>query len=133
MTAALDAVLTAAYTEEAELYAQALALAEQMAHEDPRGERVDALLTRVRAFLGQVETIEERLAAAKAQWQQEGQRPSGALAETLARVAGLIHRMQDYLNGARVHAELQKQELAPALDDCIRQQQMRRAYRRSDF
>jgi hypothetical protein len=130
MTAAgLDAELTTAYAEEAVLYEQGLTLAEQIALQVEKGTAADALLGRIRELLARVQLVEDRVAMAKSQWHERGYRPSGPLAAMLARVAELIHRMQSHLNGARVHAELRKQDLAPALDECIRQRQMRSAYR----
>lgn len=123
--AALAAELSAAYAQEASLYSQALGMAEQW----PRcQDSPETCLQRIRETLARVQDIENQLTPVKAAWQDAACRPTGTLAAILAQVADLIQRLQACLAALRLETERQKNELAPALDDVIRRQQMGRAY-----
>lgn len=123
-----DTLLCQAYHEEAERYAEALKLAEQLADSLRQGALAEDALQRLVTLLEEVALLETRIAPVKESWNQAGTSPSPELREVLARVAELIQRLAACVNAAEQEAVVQKGLLAPKLDGLIRSRQMQQAY-----
>jgi hypothetical protein len=122
MTAAApspEAALCAAYREQAALYRQAAALAEQ-----------DGLLDAVWALVAEAAAIEERIGPAKESWTRRGDKPGPELRAVLADVAQRIGHLTRRLGEAEREALARQRELVPQLDALIRARAMRAAYNR---
>ncbi len=120
----LEAVLCAAYHEQAGLYARALPLCAPPADGElpPANELV--------ALLNEVAAVEARIAAAKARWRQEGRTPGAALQQALARVAELLRALSARIDGAIGDVEVRRARLMPQLEGLSQARRMEQAYRR---
>jgi hypothetical protein len=124
----LETVLAAAYAEEARLYGQALALAEQLGPNLPEAEPTRETLRQMDAVLSQTAAVDATIAASRQQWVESGRRPGPAMAEALQQVAGLIERLQARVGAVEQVAKAHRDRLFPELERLARGRQMQRAY-----
>jgi hypothetical protein len=124
----LEAILSRAYAEEADLYKRALAVAESLSTALERGQEHTAPLHDLLGLLDDIKRIESRIAASKGQWQSSGQKPGPALQAALGRLSELIERLAEHIQRAERTAAERLIQLTPELDAVVRGQQMRRAY-----
>jgi hypothetical protein len=126
----LEAVLHAAYVQEADCYARAAQLAGDLAAACGQGEPIDDRLRPVLDLLEEVAVHETRLAAAKQYWEHAG-RPAGPeLRGVMDRIAASIEQLGLQLRTIEQAARERRERLAVELDACNRRRQMQRAYAR---
>jgi hypothetical protein len=127
----LEAALCAAYREEAELYAKALACCRHEASAEQPATGADLWLPHVVAILAQVTPIEHRIATVKEQWQRQG-RPTGAeLRSCLARVAELLGPLAATVNRTVEVLEADRLKMVPQIEQIARLRRMQQAYNRA--
>ena len=129
----IEVVLCAAYAEEADCYAKALRLAEELPTAFHRGECPGVQLQRVLAALDEVAAIEVRIADSKRRWlasRVSGWRMPGLMLQRrLAQVKDLIQHLASLIRCAEQDASAQRERMVPEVDAVIRGQQMLRAYK----
>jgi hypothetical protein len=123
-----EAVLCAAYRDQAEHYRHAAALAEALPALLRAGADHSEPLAQVMARLAEVATIEERCRPVKEQWVGAGGTPGAELRGVLTEVTYLIGRLASGLAEAEREAAARQERLAPQVDALIRGRAMRRAY-----
>jgi hypothetical protein len=126
----LEAILHAVYAENADRYAAALRLADDLAVACDRGEPIDDRLRQVFDLIGEAANREASLAALKQNGEGEGRRAGPDLRAVMDRIAGLIEELSRRLQTIERAARVRRDELAAQLDVCNRQRQMQRAYQR---
>lgn len=124
------AILFTAYQQEAECYAQALRLADDLPAALQQGEDSAEKMRQVLACFNEVRAIEDRIAETKQHWIDDGQRPDDEFKAVLDRITDLLERLSARLQEAEQQAAARKISLIPELDSLIRTQQMQRAYNR---
>jgi hypothetical protein len=123
-----EAALCAAYQKEAECYARALALCDDLSGTLRQGESIDIKLEQVLSVLNEVAETERGVAGHKRVWEESGRQPGAQLLAVLARVSELIERLAARIREVEKEAAQQRSGLIPELDAVIRSQQMQRAY-----
>jgi hypothetical protein len=123
-----EAVLCAAYQEEAALYRQALALTADIQSTLHQGGNAEAALQHVLTLLNQVGAIEARIAPVKAQYHGGGAKPGSQLHDVLQELRQIVERLAEGIGEAERVARERKSRLEPELDAIIRSSQMQRAY-----
>ncbi len=126
----LEALLQAAFVQEADCYAQALRLAGDLATACGQGEPIDGRLQQVLGLLDEVAAHEARIAPLKQRWERAG-RPAGpALRTVMDRAAALIRELGRPLQTIEEAACVRRDRLGTELDVCNRRRRMQRAYLR---
>ena len=126
--AELETVLRTAYAAEADLYTQALSVAQEIATALEERSGTDHSMPKLLALLDQVTGIEARIADAKALWRRNGHRPGEELQSLLVAVRERIEQLARCINRAEQEAAAHRDRLLPELDATVRSQQMQRAY-----
>lgn|GEM_PF-2109185 len=125
---ATEAVLCAAYEEEAVFYSQALATTASLVRALQQGVDTSGKLPHILDCLDQVGTVEARLETIKAAWQREGHKPGPRLRSVLKQVRELIEQLAAGIHEAEQAARCRKSQLEPELEAIARRSQMQRAY-----
>jgi hypothetical protein len=128
--AALEASLCAAYAEEREHYAQALALANILCDPNTSLAEGHERLQQILALLDSVRRIEDTLGESKQAWQASGRRPGEPFALVLAQVSILVQQLTEAIHKTEERTIARRNQLLPALDIASRGRQMIQAYSR---
>jgi hypothetical protein len=127
-TRSAEALLFAAYQEEAGRYAAALQVAEALRSGAGQTGTADEKLPQMLAHLDAVAAIEARIMETKRWWVATGQQPGPQLRAVLEQVTQLIERLAVCVRETELAALAEKQSLLPELDSAARVWQMQRAY-----
>jgi len=125
---ATEAVLCAAYQEEAVFYSQALAATASLVHALQQGADPSGKLPHILGCLDQVAAVEARLETIKAAWQRSGDKPGPLLHGALTQIRELIEQLAAGIQEAEQAARQRKSQLEPELEAIARRSQMQRAY-----
>jgi len=125
-----EAVLYAAYLDDAEQYALAARLVGEVAAACQGGEATDGRLIRVLALLAEIARRDRLLAPVKQRWEQAGRPSNDALNAVMDRIAALIRQIQRELKIIEQAVQARRDRLADELDACNRSCRMQRAYQR---
>jgi hypothetical protein len=125
-----EALLHAAFVQEADCYAQALRLAGELAEACGRGEPIDDRLGRVLELLDEVAGHEARIAPHKQRWEQAGRHAGPELRAVMDRIAALIRELGRHIHTIEEAARLRRDQIGAELDVCDRRRRMQRAYLR---
>ena len=120
----LETILCAAYRDQAELYARALACCSA----DNLGQHADGWLPQLVKILSQVATIEGRIATVKEQWRRQGRSPGAELRTCLARVSDLLQPLAATINRSIETLEANRSTMIPQLEQVARLRRMQQAY-----
>jgi hypothetical protein len=124
MESDLDAILCAAYRDQAELYARALACCSA----ENLGQHADGWLPQLGKILSQVATIEGQIATVKVEWHRQGRSPGAELRTCLARVAELLRLLAATINRSIETLEANRSTMIPQLEQVARLRRMQQAY-----
>lgn len=125
-----EAVLLAAYLDEAEQYATAARLAGEAAATCQGGEAIDDRLSQVLGLLAEIAGRDSLLAPLKQRWEEAGRPTNDALRSVMDRIAGFIQQIQRDLQTIEQAVQSRCNRLADELDACNRSCRMQRAYQR---
>lgn len=126
-----EALLCTAYREEADCYAQALRLAEELPAALGPGGSSPEKLQKILDCFDRVAAIEGRINETKKTWRSGAPGPGPELKTVLDHITQLIEHLQSRMSDVEKQASAQKELLEPKLDASIRGQRMQRAYERS--
>jgi hypothetical protein len=129
--AGLEATLCAAYRDQADLYAKALACCTHELSTVKPGQHAHDWLPQLVQILDRVAVIERQLATVKEEWQRQN-RPAGpALRTCLARVADLLRPLAAVIDRTIESLEADRNKLIPQIEQVARLRRMQQAYDRT--
>jgi hypothetical protein len=123
-----EALLGAAFQQQADVYAEALTLADDLLAAWQPGIDPGPVLQKIGAFMAQIASSNAAIAQQRLQWQQSGRKPEPKLQSTMQSVTQLIERLANRIRELEHRASTYKDQLIPELDNLVRARQMQRAY-----
>jgi hypothetical protein len=123
-----EAALIDAYRRQAESYAGAGPVLEELTAGLREGRDVEEALARLARLFQGVAAVDAEVAAAKQVWQQEGGKPGPELEGLLARNRALVEQLLERVRTAEGEAAARRDALLPQLDGLARAHHMQRAY-----
>jgi hypothetical protein len=123
-----EALLGAAFQQQADVYAEALTLADDLLTAWEPGIDPGPPLQHISGLMAQIASSNAAFAQHRLQWQQSGRKPEPKLQSTMQSVTQLIERLADRIRALERLASTYKDQLIPELDNMVRARQMQRAY-----
>jgi hypothetical protein len=124
----IDAILCAAYRDEAQCYSDALALTNQLPSSLPDQDGIAPVLQRITEIMNKTAEIDNTISACRQQWRAAKREPSPALAAALQEITSLIEKLQMKIAELEKQATAKRDLLIPQMDSMLRIRQMQRAY-----
>lgn len=110
-------------------YRRALAMIRtSLPERDPSAEQISAFLCQFQPVMRQLQEMENSLAPLRKQWLAQSRRPGAELIGTLRVHEQLLGELLSRIDGFERELQRARKALLPAVDNCVRHQQMQRAY-----
>ncbi len=124
----IEAALLTAYTEQAPLYAQALALANDLSTLMSESGKTEQGLQSLAELMQQIAAMDAGMASHREQWLVARRKAGAPLAATMKQVTELIEQLRTTISELEKLAIAKRDQLIPQMDGVVRSRQMKRAY-----
>jgi len=123
-----EAMLSAAFQQQAAIYTEALSVAEELLSAWQPGIDPGPALKKISGLMARIANGNAMIAQKRQQWQHSGRKPEPSLQSAMQSVTQLIERLADRIRTLECLASAYKDRLIPELDSIVRARQMQKAY-----